>query len=126
MAKSSASGAAAVEEPKPRRARAARGMAAPARRRGSAPGRGAKSGREEATKARRRGQRPAAMGVGERRFLPWASIFGRPARGGEEWPPVRGRRERYGALVRRGSRLAPLSAERSSSNGHRPRPSVTG
>lgn len=77
MAKSSASGAAAVEDPKPRRARAARDMAGPGRRRGrgSAPERAARRGREEATKARRRGQRPAAMGLWERRLLPSASIF---------------------------------------------------
>jgi hypothetical protein len=69
---SSAGGAAAVEEPKPRRARAARGMAGPARRMGRGRGRvrapecAAKSGREEAAKARRRGKRwrrrPAAIG----------------------------------------------------------------
>lgn len=57
MAKSSSSagGAAAVVELKPRRARAARGMAGPARRRGRAPEWMAKGGREEAAKARRCG-----------------------------------------------------------------------
>lgn len=72
MAKSSSSWALAVEEPKPRRARAARGMAGTARRMGrrSATGRKARSGREEAMKPRRRGQRAAAMGA-----APSASIF---------------------------------------------------
>jgi hypothetical protein len=99
VAKSSASGSAAVEEPKPRRARATRGMAGPARRRGrgSAPERAARSGREEANKVRRRGQRPAAMGAAPSPF--GFDFFGRPARGGEEWPEPggwaeRGRRER--------------------------------
>lgn len=85
MAKSSSSGPAAEEEPKPRRARTARGMAGPVRRRGrsSTPERAARSGREDTTKARRRGQRPAAMGAAPSPF--GFDFFGLPA-GGGEWP----------------------------------------